>query len=175
MGQKTEAIQLSQKWHLINQHLFYTFKNVLPNLFSMINYINLKLAFDILIEAWSILIRNHAGFRVPVNPMTGVPIRRGENTERHRKAKWRQRQRLELCHHQSRSTGATRYCKRQGSALLKSPQRQQDPTYTRLPASRLWENKFLLFWATQIVVICYGTYRKLIQSFNALAIRQENP
>lgn len=34
----------------------------------------------------------------------------------------------------------------------------------RLPASRMWKDKFLLFQTTQLVAPCYGNHRRLIHS-----------
>lgn len=55
----------------------------------------------------------------------------------------------------------------QGRILPQSLQRQRGPTDTWISAfwpPQLWEDMFVLFWATQFVVRCYSSPRKQIQS-----------
>ena len=72
-------------------------------------------------------------------------------------------QKLEWCGHEPRRTrNANSHQKLEQSrkhSPLKSPEGMQ-PCWN----AELWENKFLLFYATKILVICYSTHRKPIQA-----------
>ena len=50
-----------------------------------------------------------------------------------------------------------------GRQVADFPSEPQGEQPSRHLASELWESKFLLFYATQLVVICYHSFRKLIQ------------
>ena len=71
--------------------------------------------------------------------------------------KQRQRQGLEWGSHKPRSSGATRSWKRGGEMVLQSLQREHSPAsilISDFQPLKLWENPFLLFQATEFVVIC---------------------
>ena len=106
-----------------------------------------------------------------LNPMTGVLIRRQEDTERHTgKATWRWRQRVEWCVCKSRNAKnhwqpleANREMHRTNSLI--EPLEGTNHIYTFISdfrPSELWDNKFLLFQATQFVITCYGNHWKII-------------
>lgn len=61
--------------------------------------------------------------------------------------------------------GATRTLEEARTALPETFQREycwSDTLTSDFQPPELWENKCLLFWAIQSVVICYGSFRKLI-------------
>lgn len=86
-------------------------------------------------------------------------------------ATWRQRQRIKCCSYKSgnakdgRPQPETR--KKQGRVVPYWFQKEHGPAETLISdiwLPELWDNKFLLFQATQCVVLCYGSPRKRVHA-----------
>ena len=110
----------------------------------------------------------HSWSQWALNPTTSVLIREEEETHRD-KAMWQQRQRLEWGAYKPENTKACQEPRQEwGPERILSQGLQEEPTLTAALISNtwppeLWRNKFLLFYTTKFVVICYGSHRKLTQ------------
>lgn len=106
-------------------------------------------------------------FQVAPKSVISVPIKRraGETCRTEEEEETRGRERSGAAASQG-TLGATRRWKRQGAEASCHPPRERGPANAVIPDVRPPERRedaFLLFQATQFVVICYGSHKNRIQ------------